>query len=93
MIGPPTTCSLAFASTVAPVIERAHGGATEHVGSAPAGADESKRRAALLVQLLRELEQAVAAEQYERAAHLRDRIRDLRPEAAPSGGTAPGGAA
>jgi protein arginine kinase activator len=85
-------CYDAFASTVAPVIERAHGGATEHVGSAPAGADEAKQRAALLVQLLRELEQAVAAEQYERAAQLRDRIKDLRPAGAPGTASGPGGA-
>jgi protein-arginine kinase activator protein McsA len=30
---------------------------------------------------VRELEQAVAAEQYERAAQLRDRIQELRPAA------------
>jgi protein arginine kinase activator len=75
-------CYEAFASTVAPVIERAHGGATEHVGSAPTRADDARQRAALLQQLLRELEQAVSAEQYERAAQLRDKIKDLRPAAA-----------
>jgi protein arginine kinase activator len=45
-------CYEAFASTVAPVIERAHGGATEHVGSAPTRADDARQRAALLQQLL-----------------------------------------
>jgi len=34
---------------------------------------------------VRELEQAVSAEQYERAAQLRDRIKDLRPTAAAGG--------
>jgi protein arginine kinase activator len=74
-------CYQAFTSTVAPVIERAQGGATEHVGRTPARPDDSRQRAALLQQLVRELEQAVAAEQYERAAQLRDRIQELRPAA------------
>jgi protein-arginine kinase activator protein McsA len=64
------------------VIERAHGGATEHVGSAPTRADDARQRAALLQKLLRELEQAISAEQYEHAADLRDKIKDLRPTAA-----------
>jgi protein arginine kinase activator len=63
------------------VIERAHGGASEHIGNVPARTDDANQRAALLQQLLRELETAVSAEQYERAAQLRDRIKDLRPTA------------
>jgi protein-arginine kinase activator protein McsA len=55
------------------------------VGSAPTRADDARQRAALLQQLLRELEQAVSAEQYERAAQLRDKIKDLRPTAAAGG--------
>ena len=58
-------CYECFATTVAPVIERAQGGGSEHVGRAP-------------------------AEQYERAARLRDRIRDLRQ--GPAAATPPGGA-
>ncbi|MFM7798192.1 MAG: UvrB/UvrC motif-containing protein [Planctomycetota bacterium] len=76
-------CYRAFASTVAPVIARSHGGATEHVGRRPARAEVAAERTALLTQLGRELEEAVAAEQYERAARLRDRIRELRPAGAP----------
>jgi protein arginine kinase activator len=64
------------------VIERSHGGASEHIGNVPARADDANQRAALLQQLLRELETAVSAEQYERAAQLRDRIKDLRPTTA-----------
>ncbi len=75
-------CYDAFASTVGPVIERSHGGASEHIGNVPARADDANQRAALLQQLLRELETAVSAEQYERAAQLRDRIKDLRPTTA-----------
>ena len=74
-------CYQTFASTVAPVIDRAQGGSSEHVGRTPSRTDDSRQRAALLQQLVRELEQAVAAEQYERAAQLRDRIQELRPAA------------
>ena len=75
-------CYDAFAATVGPVIERSHGGASEHIGNVPARADDDNQRAAILQQLLLELETAVSAEQYERAAQLRDRIKDLRPTAA-----------
>lgn len=77
------SCYRAFATTVGPVIERSHGGASRHEGRRPARAEASAERAAMLQQLGRELEQAVAAEQYERAARLRDRIRELRPATAP----------
>jgi protein-arginine kinase activator protein McsA len=44
-------------------------------------------RTAAVQRLLKELESCIAAEQYERAARLRDRIREMRaegtPEAAP----------
>ena len=82
-------CYRAFAATVGPVIERSHGGASQHVGRRPVRTDESAERAAQLQQLGRELEQAVAAEQYERAARLRDRIRELRPASAPDREAAP----
>lgn len=82
-------CYRAFAATVGPVIERSHGGASQHVGRRPARADESAERAVQLQQLGRELEQAVAAEQYELAARLRDRIRELRPAHAPGREAAP----
>lgn len=82
-------CYEAFAGTVSPVIERAHGGATEHVGKAPARAGDGRQRAALLQQLVRELDAAVAAEQYERAAQLRDRIKEMRPAGAPGSEAAP----
>ena len=82
-------CYRAFAATVGPVIERSHGGASQHVGRKPSRADAVAERTGLLQQLSRELEEAVAAEQYERAARLRDRIRELRPAPAPGGEAAP----
>jgi protein arginine kinase activator len=76
-------CYRTFATSVGPVIERSHGGASQHVGRRPARAGEAAERALLIQQLGRELEEAVASEQYERAARLRDRLRELRPAAAP----------
>jgi protein arginine kinase activator len=76
-------CYEAFAATVAPVIDRAQAGGSRHVGRAPAAAAGARERAEELRKLSRELEQAVAAEQYEQAARLRDRIRGLREGAVP----------
>ena len=77
-------CYGTFEATLGPVIERAQGGALQHVGRAPTRAAGDAQRSALLKKLMRDLEAAVAAEQYERAARLRDAIKDLRPQ--PAGG-------
>ncbi|MBL9140493.1 MAG: UvrB/UvrC motif-containing protein, partial [Phycisphaerae bacterium] len=74
-------CYEAFSSTLAVVLDRAHGGATQHVGKAPAKVGDALQRAAVLQQLLRDLEEAVRAEQYERAARLRDQVKEMRPGA------------
>lgn len=75
-------CYQAFSATLDVVLERAHGCAAQHIGKAPAKVGDAQQRAAVLQQLLRELEEAVRAEQYERAAHLRDQIKGMRPGAA-----------
>lgn len=96
-------CYHAFEPSLGPLIERAHEGATHHVGKVPgrlrstasrgpakgspeggagAGAAASRGRAEAL---RRALSEAVAAEQYERAARLRDELRGLEGEA-PAGG-------
>jgi protein arginine kinase activator len=72
-------CYQAFAATLNVVLERTHGGATQHVGKAPTRVGDWQQRAAALQQLLRELEEAVKAEQYERACKLRDQIKTMRP--------------
>jgi len=69
-------CYHAFEALLRPMLERAHEGGAEHVGKAPkrsAGALERQREIALLRKGLAE---ALAAEQYERAAEFRDRLRD-----------------
>ena len=77
------TLSVSSSANVAPP-EGAQGGALQHVGRAPTRAAGDAQRSALLKKLMRDLEAAVAAEQYERAARLRDAIKDLRPQ--PAGG-------
>ncbi len=70
-------CYEAFEKQLAPLIERAQNGATHHRGKTPRRAGTSIDRTHLIRQLTKELDQAVAAEQYERAAKLRDRLRNM----------------
>lgn len=66
-------CYDAFANELAPLLEAMHKG-TQHVGKAPvnsgAAADDTSRLAALK----KSLDAAVASEDYEEAARLRDRL-------------------
>ncbi len=68
-------CYEAFAAELAPLLEAMHRGA-QHVGKQPAGAGTAPAAASLL-ELRKELQAAVKAENYETAARIRDRIRDL----------------
>lgn len=86
-------CYRTFEEKLGPLIERAHEGATHHVGKIPRGALErsrqggadrlemllgsSKEREERLAVLRRQLASAVEAEHYEQAASLRDEIRKL----------------
>lgn len=67
----------AFRSLLKPLIERAHEGATHHVGKVPAAAGETARRQSGLIRLRRELQEAVDHENYELAARVRDKIDNL----------------
>jgi protein arginine kinase activator len=72
-------CYDSFSQDLSPMIERAQNGGTSHSGKCPrrggASIDEKLQRQSLR----RQLDDAVAAEQYERAAELRDRLRDVQP--------------
>ncbi len=70
-------CYQAFEEQLTPLIERAQNGATHHRGKTPRRAGASVDRQLFVQELVKELDQAVAAEQYERAAQLRDRLRNL----------------
>lgn len=83
-------CYRAFESQLAPLIERAHEGATHHTGKIPrqAGAPPApvdlatriamaEERAKRVQALRKQLADAIATEQYERAAKLRDELNRL----------------
>lgn len=66
-----------FGEILTPLIQRAHAGATHHVGKVPPGIDESSRKRIALLRLQRELQEAIEREDYESAAGVRDRIKEL----------------
>lgn len=75
-------CYATFEPQLGPLLERAHEGATHHMGKVPkrweersARAEADSARLERLADLRRRLEQAVMAEQYEAAAALRDELR------------------
>ncbi len=68
---------LAFEKALMPLIERAHNGGDRHVGKVPQGVGGEPPRYSKLAQLRRDLREAVDAEDYERAATIRDDIQDL----------------
>jgi len=66
-----------FEDVLVGLVERAHEGHSYHVGKIPANAGESQRRQNELLRLRGQLQEAVAREDYETAARLRDRIDEL----------------
>ena len=74
-------CYDSFQPMLGQVIERAQAGGTAHVGRAPKAAAEVELRRVRREKLMRELETAVTAEQYERAARLRDELAAIAPDA------------
>lgn len=72
-------CYEAFVDVIGPLIEHAQNGATHHVGKVPASADASFDRQIEIRQLTRALDKAIAAEEYERAAALRDQLSAIEP--------------
>ena len=77
-------CYQAFAAQLEPMLRQVHGGARHRGKVPPARRDAAARRQRLAV-LRAALEQAVRAEEYEKAAEIRDEIRTLE-----SGDGAPG---
>jgi protein arginine kinase activator len=67
----------AFRPVLSPLVERAHGGATHHVGKVPPSSDTGLRKQNGLMRLRRELQEAIEQENYERAARVRDQIKAL----------------
>lgn len=67
-------CYRAFEGQLGPLVERAHEGGTHHVGKTPKRVVGVADRAERIVALRKQLSDAIAAEQYERAANLRDQL-------------------
>jgi len=74
-------CYEAFERELSPLLERAHEGATHHVGKVPRSAGVTEQKQVTLSRLRRRLDQAVASEDYELAARLRDELRTTEDEA------------
>ena len=70
-------CYESFADELAPTLKRLHGVAT-HKGNIPEKHKEKLSALRYAEQLEAELEAAVSREEYEKAAELRDKIRELR---------------
>jgi protein arginine kinase activator len=67
-----------FERELTPLLQRAHEGATHHIGKVPArrgGSGVPAKRTHDLARLRKELSRAVDSEDYERAAKLRDQIK------------------
>jgi protein arginine kinase activator len=67
-----------FEKDLTPLLQRAHEGATHHIGKVPArrgGTGVPMKRTADLAKLRKELARAVESEDYERAAKVRDQIK------------------
>lgn len=78
-------CYNTFATQLTPLIERAHEGGTHHVGKVPRRGGGAVDRLERITLLRRQLSEAVAGEQYERAAALRDELRSMEnPEPPPA---------
>jgi len=78
-------CYESFESSLGPLIERTQSGATHHVGKAPKRAGHSIDRQLERRRLIKELDDAVNAEQYERAAKIRDRLNTLEADSTDAG--------
>ena len=65
-----------FREELAPLLENIHG-ETRHCGKTPRRLPQNKQTQSELIQLRKQLQQAVTKEAYEEAASLRDRIRKL----------------
>lgn len=70
-----SACYGAFREELAPLVRRIHGG-VEHAGRAPGSLEPTEGPRREIARLRAELERAVRREEYERAASLRDAIRE-----------------
>ena len=67
----------AFQEQLLPMLSRAQDGNTQHVGKVPLRAGAAQQKQTKILRLRSQLKQAITAEQYERAAELRDQIKQI----------------
>lgn len=78
-------CYEAFESQLEPILRRLHG-QTQHAGKVPRGKGGQRLLREQIGELRQRLQEAVAAEEYERAAELRDRLQELVRQLGEGGG-------
>ncbi|GHV26833.1 excinuclease Uvr [Clostridia bacterium] len=79
-------CYEVFADKLAPLLERIHGRA-KHIGRVPPYAKEQNLVKARLEELKRNMDMAVADEDFELAARIRDEMRAMQPAVEPTSST------
>ena len=70
------TCYSVFSDELAPTLHTVHG-TTAHTGAVPARHRAKRAKAEKLKQLKRQMQEAIAKENFEAAASLRDEIKEL----------------
>jgi len=75
-------CYITFRKNLIPLLKRIHG-SNRHVGKAPKEIDETdgKKKISEIQELRQRLQQAIDSEEFEEAARIRDRIRELEKKA------------
>lgn len=74
LLGCPS-CYSAFEDRLSPLLERSHEGGTHHLGKVPRRTGVAEQKQATLLRMRKQLAEAVAAENFELAARLRDEVR------------------
>jgi protein arginine kinase activator len=80
-----------FEKELTPLIANIHG-ETKHAGKRPRGQSSGTDEQSELIKLRRDMDDAKQKEDYERAAKVRDQIRELEKKKRPQGENPPGGA-
>ena len=70
-------CYKAFKRALVTLLERAHEGGSQHVGKVPRRSGGGEQRQLLIARMRKRLDTAIAAENYELAAQLRDDITGM----------------
>ena len=82
-------CYKAFERSLLPLLERAHEGGTQHVGKVPRRSGGGEQRQLLIARMRKRLDHAIAAENYELAAQLRDELAGMENASAAASKTSP----